>query len=465
MLALGMAIAIIGWGRALNNFVVSSLHPGNGRRLQVDPSIWELLFQGSFQLCHQEDNGVWKQLTTGLLPYLIHVLLHPNDISGPCEENADLISLDDFVYQGAWRLSSEGEQDNLRSPNYAVGTLGLGPGPSLWLAGHAQTTNIANYALTSPPGMHTSVADLPETGAPSGFVSPIDSLAENPNQISRITGLFMIPGSSSLLVNAENWYDTSNSADTTVFVPNVENIGDARGFYRMSCQAQGAGYMGRIPERWRQSFGGASYYTGWSSVYSINGRYSLGPSLWTFDWDEDTPDSSLSTVPFMNFPFDGGRESWLSERAIEYAVQGTPGPFPPADPLWNELSKGIYGFFVKDSFVVVGSTGGLASGIGYKAVQSDGNVCGGPCSYDPDDNYNYIWLFSVDEILAAGNPSDAIPYFYGIWEVPFDAGGAHRVIGATFDDNSGTLYVALADAGQLGTYDRVPLIVAFSVPL
>ena len=106
----------------------------------------------------------------------------------------------------------------------------------------------------------------------------------------------------------------------------------------------------------------------------------------------------------------------------------------------------------------------MTSGIGYKAVQADGHVCGGPCPYDPTDRYNYVWLYAVDDILAAEcAPTTPRPYYRGVWDVPFDDNGEHSIIGGSWDETEGTLYVALAEAAQVGTYDRPPLIVTFSI--
>ena len=74
-----------------------------------------------------------------------------------------------------------------------------------------------------------------------------------------------------------------------------------------------------------------------------------------------------------------------------------------------------------------------------------------------------VWLFDLDEILAADSPSDPRPYAHGRWDVPFDDGGEHRIIGATLDPASRTLYMSLSEAGQVGEFDRPPLIVAFQV--
>jgi hypothetical protein len=105
------------------------------------------------------------------------------------------------------------------------------------------------------------------------------------------------------------------------------------------------------------------------------------------------------------------------------------------------------------------------TGIGYKAIQEDGHECGGPCPYGIDDNYNYFWMFDVNDILSAGSESEPRPYSYGIWDVPFDDNGAHGIIGGTYDQVSSTLYIVLRDAAQVGDYDRPPLVVTFSVPI
>ena len=135
-----------------------------------------------------------------------------------------------------------------------------------------------------------------------------------------------------------------------------------------------------------------------------------------------------------------------------------------ASPVWSFLSNGVYGFIAPGTrtFVVVGSSGGIDSGIGYKITQDDGRLCGGYCSYAAADNYSYYWLFDLDEILAAGSPSEPRPYAYGRWDVPFGSPG-RVVIGGAFDPAGRVLYVALSNAGQVGTYDRPPLILTFRV--
>ena len=166
---------------------------------------------------------------------------------------------------------------------------------------------------------------------------------------------------------------------------------------------------------------------------------------------------SIDTQVHMDFPYQGQR--WLTSDALDS------GP-TPASPLWNFLAKARVGFIAPgtSTFVVLGEIGGTRSGIGYKITQDDGNLCGGYCAYDADDYDNAYWLFDVHDIVAADDVHLPHPYSYGTWSVPFDDGGSHRIIGGTFDPTGATLYLALGSAGQVGTYDRPPLILAYSVP-
>lgn len=374
-------------------------------------------------------------------------------------------SMEDATFTGAFRIPN-GEY-GVSTVDYAVGTLGFNPeNHSLYIVGRGRESAIAEFPITDP-SMATEVAMLPVTDDPIQPFTDVLGTGGNPESLDRVTGILWVDGA--LLINAEQWYDgPGDNTDTTIVVADADDLAGARdGYFELTDAARSGGYMGVIPARWQEAFGTA-HYTGWSSVYSIISRYSIGPSLYAFtpsdliDGDAATEPSADATA-FMTFPFGDGTQ--LDPRGTEYEPQGTPGPFPPASPLWNPLSRGVYGFFVPGtrSFLVVGSTGGLETGIGYKAEQEDGSICPGPCPYGVDDRYNYYWLFDVDEILAADSPHDPRPYDFGVWEVPFDDGGAHPISGATFDAEGGVLYLALDNAGQVGTYDRPPLIVTYTL--
>jgi len=376
-----------------------------------------------------------------------------------------LITIDQLTFSGAFRFTNE--DFGVSDVNYAVGTLAYNPeNHSLFIAGHSHQNAIAEFPIVAS-GMQTQVADLPETGEPIQPFASVLNTVNNPDGLNKITGLLWVAGS--LIINAETWYDAGgDNTDTTLVIDDADDLtGQIDGYFKMSGAAHSAGYMGPIPAGYQEAFN-AKYFTGWSSVYSIVSRYSVGPSLWTFAPSELIDGyagtaGQVTATPFINYAFN---ETHLSDRAVEYEAQGKAGPFPPASPLWNILSKGVYAFFVPGTrtFAVIGSSGGIETGVGYKAIQDDGYECGGPCAYGADDAYNYYWLFDIDDILAAENVFDPQPYDYGIWELPFDDNGNHRIIGATVDPEDGVLYVALGNAGQVGAYDRPPLVLTYALP-
>jgi hypothetical protein len=166
-------------------------------------------------------------------------------------------------------------------------------------------------------------------------------------------------------------------------------------------------------------------------------------------------ETSVEATAKIVYPLKAGTE--LVEGGSDYS--------DTVSPIWGPLSRTIYGFIVPgtDYFMAVGSHGGIHSGVGYKITQDDGNLCGGPCSYEASDYYNYFWLYNVNDIANASEPWEVKPVSYGKWSHPYDEGGDVKVLGAVYDDKSATLYVSLKEAGQVGIYDRPPLIIAYGL--
>ncbi|MEM8922208.1 MAG: hypothetical protein AAGD35_01825 [Actinomycetota bacterium] len=378
-------------------------------------------------------------------------------IVDPSPTGTDLAAIDDLSYAGAFRLSSE--RFGASDANYAVGTLAYHPERrSLFVAGHAHHNAIAEFAVPDTLGTGSELSELPVVDQPRQAFTTVFDRIDNPDRIDRITGLYVVDGR--LLVNGELWYDAAASArDTTLVIGDADDLDGAAvsGFHQMDGGAMAGGYMSPVPENWRAAVGGSAI-GGWASNYSIISRYSVGPSLYGFSPETvaAAAPGPIATTEHMSFPHGGGR--YLAPDALEQRQGG-------ASPVWNMLSRGVYGFIIPgtSTFMVVGSSGGVDSGIGYKITQDDGTLCGGSCSYRADDNYNYYWLFDLRLILDADDPTEPRPYASGRWDVPFDDGGAHDIIGATFDPVGGRLYLSLSEAGQVGTYDRPPLIVVYNV--
>ncbi|RZS93819.1 hypothetical protein [Aquimarina brevivitae] len=386
---------------------------------------------------------------------LVFISCTNDDNKGSTPPNdPQLVTITDFQYQGAFRISSA--TFGASSSNYSSGPIAYNPdNHSLFIVGNEQVNAIAEFPIPELLDKAT-LAELNASEAPTQEFTTILNAVANPTGVDRINGMLYKNGQ--LIINAEKWYDASGTNEnTTLVLRDANDLTNTTidGYYQLNGAANAAGYLSYIPEEWQASFN-ASYITGWSSVNSIISRYSYGPSLFTFD-ENDVLNTSASTGPintnpFLNFSFANGNHI-------------TPPSNDPGQDLWNYLSEGIYGFIIPGTrtFAVFGSSGGVDSGIGYKIIQDNGNECGGYCAYQAADYYNYYWFFDLDDILNAENVWDPRPYAYGRFSVPFDEQGEHSIIGATFDSGSGMLYLCLSKAGQMGTYDRPPLIVGYKI--
>lgn len=99
---------------------------------------------------------------------------------------SELATINDLKFQGAFRLKNS--NSGLFSVDYAVGTLAYNPTQhSLFIAGHAQQSSIAEYAIIDS-GMQLLAAELPTTDFP---------LQESPNllmEVDNCQGLYRITG-------------------------------------------------------------------------------------------------------------------------------------------------------------------------------------------------------------------------------------------------------------------------------
>ncbi|MGE3633589.1 MAG: hypothetical protein AB7P00_27055 [Sandaracinaceae bacterium] len=385
---------------------------------------------------------------------------------------ADLLAIDDLRYVGAFRIDER--MFGSSSVDYATGALGYSPDHhSLYVAGFRPEAMVGEFAIPDPLGTGMTVAELPNVDTALQAFQPIlDRAADgNPESLDTVTGMLWVDGD--LIVNGNVWYDADGGTrDTTIVVRGGQLDGTVDGYFELEGAAWVAGYMAWLPDEWRTAFG-APALVGWASNYSIVSRYSVGPTLFTFDPEALVAagaGTDVATTMHLGFPYSDG--VYLAPDALDYqcdvladmvTTECQPGAM--ASDLWNFVSRGVYGFVVPGTrtFAVFGSLGGSRSGLGYKITRSDGNLCGGPCAYDPDDYDNYYWFFDVDAILGASSPSEPRPYAWGAWSVPFDADGSHEILGGAFAPDTGILYLSLSHAGQVGTYDRPPLIVAFDV--
>ncbi|WP_299875553.1 hypothetical protein [uncultured Cocleimonas sp.] len=376
----------------------------------------------------------------------------PTEINLPLGLQATL----DIEYLGAFRALAGGDS----SSDYAVGILGHNPdNNSLFMVGHSHHNSIAEFAIPDEFSLAEEASDILKADVLQEFVSILDK-RDIGQQTNRIDGILFYK--QNLLVTSEIWYDAAgtNKDNLQVFSnPNDLASSSFKGMLQIQGGARSAGYMSKIPANLVSTLG-SEYLVGWASNHSITSRYSQGPSLNLFNpqdaVDADiTVDNTVAVEAKMVFPFEDGKQIVADSNSYKLDIS----------PIWGPVSKAKYGFIIPGTslFMAVGSHGGIHSGIGYKITQDNGNLCGGPCTYEADDNYNYFWLFDVNDMLTAEDPWLVQPISYGKWSHPYDKAGKHNILGASYDDATSTLYMSLSNAGQVGTYDRPPLILAYKV--
>jgi len=362
----------------------------------------------------------------------------------------------DIQYQGAFRALAKGES----SSNSAVGTLAYNIDQnSIFLAGHSRENSIAEFEIPEKLSLDPKISNIPKAKVLQNYVNVLDKRKVG-NKTNKITG--MLYYKNSLLINSEIWYDAGGkNQDNLLLISDANNLkgSEYKGMLQLEGAAEAAGYMSQIPAELRELFGGR-YLTGWASNFSITSRYSQGPSLYVFDPQsviqaDLTNDKTIPTEAKMVFPYKGNKS----------LVSGSHKYRDDVSPIWGALANARYGFIVPDSnvFMVVGYNGGIHGGIGYKIKQDNGRLCGGGCSREAKDHYNYYWLFDVNDIINADEPHKVKPFNYGKWSHPYDKAGGHKVIGGTYDAKNSRLLLTLSHAGRIGKYDRPPLILSYKI--
>lgn len=362
----------------------------------------------------------------------------------------------DITYQGAFRVLARGES----SSSYAVGPLAYNKdNNSIFMAGHDHHRAIAEFEIPDELSLDPKAAKIVKAKVLQNYVKALNKNKIG-NKTDKITGLLYYQGK--LLVNSEIWYDGGGkNKDNLQVISDANDLksADYKGMLQLEGAAKVAGYMSEVPENLQTALGG-NYISGWASNYSITSRYSQGPSMYVFSPEDAINatldgDRTITTTAKMVFPFKGGK----------VLVKGGDKYTDDVSPIWSSMADARFGFIVPDTniFMVIGYQGGLHSGIGYKIVQDTGRLCGGGCTKEAKDSYNYFWLFDTTDIINADEPHKIQPFSYGKWSHPYDKDGGHKIIGGTFDTENSRLFLTLKGAGRTGKYDRPPLILSYKI--
>ncbi|WP_052247362.1 hypothetical protein [Alteromonas macleodii] len=354
---------------------------------------------------------------------------------------------------GAFRLL-EGTHGESRAA-FAIGKIAVtSDDTSLYLAGHAHHFSVGSYDIAGAFAFG-SIDELPIAPISQNFVK-INPELPYQESATRITGLELHEGR--LLVTVDKYYDADvKNKENFLFFENAVDLEKTIqfGFFPLQSRSHSTGWMSKIPAPLAGKFG-ADYLIGSASNLPINSRNSIGPTFFTW-----TPPSPKHSIPLgKNINTSAKLDYSLAEPLSDdsYNESGN-------NDLWTELSTAELGFISPDqqSYIVVGTSGGHHSGIGYKITQNNGRKCNGPCAYAHDDYYNYYWIYSIEDILAVHYgeklPSEVAPTSYG--KLPTYS-HEHLIIGADFNPISNMLYltIAKADASQ-NRFESQPVIVGY----
>lgn len=373
--------------------------------------------------------------------------------------NSILLSINDLAYAGAFTVPAKEYGDS--KMDFAEGTMEVN-GDSMFIVGHVHDDAIAEFRVPSLV-LSGRIQDLNSSGRPvQEFTTVIDrTIGGNPHELDQIVGLEVLDDS--LVVNTIEYYDgAANNTLTTFVVEDAANLKESSvsRMHRMQGAARAAGWLSTVPAEWRHLLR-ASHISGASSGGPIIGRHSVGPSAFAINLNSSLPADRVVDIPtweLLGFSLDKPlHEDLFNEKR--------------KNKIWTHLSEARYGFLVPgtSTYVTIGSSGGHDSGIGYKLERSDGKKCGGYCSKDLSDNYNYFWLWDAKQLLRVGmgelSPHELEPYEYGRWDLPFQTSEYGNFIGgASYDETRDLLYISILEANnELGAYDNPPVIIAYRV--
>ena len=379
-----------------------------------------------------------------------------------------LFSIQNFEYAGGFKfeLGIRGESEVA----YAQGPIAVGKdGKSIFLAGHAHQQAIGEFNIPA----------LVKTGDSAKFnratfKQPFRRVLNrtpsgNPQAIDRIGGMALINGE--LVVNTYVYYDAGTATShTTLVVKDAANLASSplAGYHSYSARAHAAGWITPIPVDWQPHLGG-TYITGAGGHYPIQGRLSMGPSAFAFDPTNpllgNLPPSTIQLTKLLDFDLAHtlGTSTIPNVDVAEYMYNRSKNP----DMLWTHVSGALLGFIVPGTrtYLTIGNTGGLESGLGYKITQDTGNVCGGHCPYKASDMNNFYWAWDLNDLIKVKNGQmksyDVRPYAHGKIELPM---GYRYMIGGAFDPINGLAYLTL-DNGEWNEFGGLPAVVAYKVPV
>jgi len=377
-----------------------------------------------------------------------------------------LLTISQLQYKGSFTFPPDTFGES--STNYAEAIIEQS-GDTMFIAGTANDDAIGQFRipeLVNSPNM----ADLNFAENIQGYSKVFNRTATgNPQTVDQIMGMEEYQGR--LLVHVDYNYDAGrDNTHTTLVLSDASDLAgsDVEGFLQMRNTVRSAGWMTEMPQVWRDLVGG-NILSGAATGNAIASRLSIGPTFHSVrgnDFLSATVSNPLITTrTLLEYDFQNTIRGFLEEDFYDdmYNVRRD-------NDLWTITTGAKFAFIVPGTrtYAVFGYSSGHNGGIGYKATQSNGNVCHGPCSFDANDIYNYYWLFDMNDLLAVQDGSiaryDPRPYEYGEFFMPYQENVHTSIAGGTFDLDTNTLYLSLLKANNsLGQFANPPIVAAFDV--
>ena len=430
--------------------------------------------------------------------------------------NAPLVQSSNLIYEGGFRVPDGLFQGPNLTPDWQLprakfeygGTAIAfnGTNNSLFVVGHDQAQLVAEISIpTLKSGvalgsLNTATVLQPFTDFTDQRMSLVSSDPLNPPDVTvKVGGL--LPYQNQLFGSVYIYYDGRSSQKLTLFKSslNLSLSGDAIGPFEAqrpdcnpstnaNCLGAGfySGYFGRVPFEWQTQLGGP--VLNGHCCLGVISRTSYGPALSTLDPAQIGTTTPVPAKPLVYYP----PAHPLVEPGVVPCINPECNPFVDGwsenSTLFNGTSE-VKGVVLPDgtrSVLFFGRHGGLGN---RPDLPGGGGFCygfgtGNPAlvgtfppgesdryCYDPQDGskgvhgypyHYYVWAYDASD-LAAVNAGQREPWSvrpYAVWpiSIPFSDVGSTRLGGATFDPQSGRIYVS-----QYQADGNLPLIHAFKL--
>lgn len=406
-----------------------------------------------------------------------------------------LIQVENFEYQGAFTFK---EQKGVSSLAYTNGKIAVNPKTnSIFIIGHDHKDAIAEYEIPQLK-IDNNTQNLNTAVQIQNFSYLLSRVINNSENHDVLGGLIVIDNQ--LIFHSYKYYDApANNIKTTSILRNISDLENSPidGMFSIQGKAHLISWMSKIPSIW-QSYLGGDLISGASSTIPIDSRSSMGPSAFALNLSDILSVSNYSeiipAIKLLDFDLQhilsttqaGWEHYWTWKSENQYNYKGkiecdmsthicnyNASLVLDVENIWNSASGTSFGFIIPGTrtYATIGGTGMLNAGGGYKITQSNGNVCGGPCTYEPLDLDYYIWLWDVNDFLDVKNglkqSYEVKPYYHGNFQAPYvlnhDGTKKNRITGGSYDEINEILYLSLNKAHYVDAYSDIPVIIAYKI--